>query len=98
MMNPRQISKTLRSRKHVVAPVELLYYDGDKEKVSALNSAARRIYKDVAGKEATVILLGRTKYDVKVVCESKIFVSDGNVGRYRIPQAPNLKFELQKSG
>lgn len=94
MMNPRQISKTLRSRKHVVAPVELLYYDSDKEKVSALNSASRRIYKDVAGKEASVILLGRTKYDVKVVCESKIFVSDGSVGRYRIPQAPNLKFEF----
>lgn len=94
MMNPRQIPKALRSGRNCASPIEIVTYDGDEGKQVALRDIARRIYKLVNGQEVTVLLLGRTKYDNKVLRESQLFVPDGGVGRYKIPQAPNLKFEF----
>lgn len=93
MMNRGQLPKKLRSERHCVSPIETIPYNGDKGKSDALREAARRIYRESQGEETTVLLLGRTKYDDKVVLDSPLFVSAGR-DRYRIHQAPNLMFEF----
>lgn len=92
MMNPLQIRKSLKSDRHCDAPIVTVPYAGCDDKTRALRDAARRIYRDVDGGDATVLLLGRTRFDEKVVKESSLFVRKGDA--YAIPQAPNLSFRF----
>ena len=91
-MNPLQISKSLKSNRRCDAPIVTVPYANSDGKSQALRNAARRIYKDADGRETTVLLLGRTRFDEKVVKESSLFVRKGDT--YTIPQAPNLSFRF----
>ena len=92
MMNPLQIPKSLKSDRRCDDPIVTVPYADADSKPQALRNAARRIFKDADGREATVLLLGRTRFDEKIVKESPLFVRKGDA--YAIPQAPNLSFRF----
>ena len=91
-MNPAQLPKRLQSAKHCNEPIVPVPYSGKENKPNVLRDAARRIYRETRGRAATVLLLGRTKYDEKCVKESSLFVRKD--GTYAIPQAPELSFRF----
>lgn len=91
-MNPAQLPKTLQSTKHCDNPIVPVSYSGKENKTKALRDAARRVYRETRGRTATVLLLGRTKYDETIVKESSLFVRKD--GAYAIPQAPELSFRF----
>lgn len=91
-MNPAQLPKKLKSAKHCDDPIVPISYNGKEDKPRALREAARSIYRETGGRAATVLLLGRTKYDETTVKDSSLFVRKD--GAYAIPQAPELSFRF----
>ena len=69
MSNPRQIRKNIKSAKTCEHPIQIRYYDNDKDKPKALEWVLKEIYK--VKKDASVFLLGRNNYDIDAYLSSK---------------------------
>ena len=95
MKNPGQVKKTLKSNRHCLNPIRLIRYKQSdaNEYDKALSVAFDMIASEVKGKETSVLLLGRTKYDEQNLQRLK-FVTRIGAGRYRVLPHPELSCQF----
>lgn len=79
MKNPKQISKNLVSAKQLQRPIVFINYEGGA--TAALKEAMDRIIRD-NGPDASILLLGRTRYDLDTVRDSELFSVGRNSLKY----------------
>ncbi len=70
MRNPQQYKKDLRSSKSLDYPITFMCYEDNP--FSMLQRTINKIIHD-SGPEASILLLGRTNYDMEMLRESKLF-------------------------
>ena len=70
MRNPQQYKKSLRSAKSLDYPITFMCYEDNP--FSMLQRTVNKIIHD-SGPDASILLLGRTNYDLEMVRESKLF-------------------------
>jgi DNA helicase-4 len=93
MRNPMQLSKNLRSDKKLNYPLVFWGYFNDPKYV--LQSAINKIVEDF-GTESSILLLGRTNYDIEIVKKTELFstIFDNRKEILKYKQFPNLKIEF----
>lgn len=70
LKNPNQIPKDLRSSKQLTQPVVFIIYDGGP--AAALKMAMDRLIQE-NGVKSSILLLGRTRYDIELLRDSHLF-------------------------
>jgi len=70
MRNPAQLQKQLRSDKHLDYPITFMCYKDNP--FAILQKTVDKIIHD-AGSDASILLLGRTNYDLEMVSQSGLF-------------------------
>ena len=96
MKNPQQYTKSLRSSKSLEYPIVFMrYYD---DPFSKLEKTIDKIIHDF-GSDASILLLGRTYYDIEIVRESKLFKIDksGKLEYTASPTTPISFLTVHKS-
>lgn len=85
--NQTQITKQLKSPKHIANPVVIKPYDDScdvmKHKVQALLEVLEEISQNF-GEEAQVLLIGRYGFDIYQFCKTEEFSQDPKVSRTRV--------------
>lgn len=98
--NPSQLHKQLRSDKHLSYPLVFWGYDDDSFG-KTLELVVKKIIHEF-GKDASILLLGRTNYDVELIKKSPLFRIKKEKGRERIlfipsPETPMSFLSVHKS-
>ncbi|MBP5443655.1 MAG: UvrD-helicase domain-containing protein [Treponema sp.] len=70
LQNPKQMKKSLRSDKKLDFP--LVFWGYDKDPSQVLNMVIRKIVSEF-GADSSILLLGRTNYDVEILKQSGLF-------------------------
>lgn len=87
MRNPEQLRKTLRSPKTLDYPITFMCYE-----TTPFPTLRRIMDKIIAGfgPQASIMLLGRTNYDLELVAESGLFQisKNGNINYLASPETP----------
>lgn len=94
LRNPGQLPKTLTSSLHCDNPVQVVWYASLDKAAEALDQTIEKIAAELAGKSASVLLLGRYTRDEKIARGSSILVSKGRIGGYAAPKYPELRFQF----
>ena len=98
MRNPWQLKKELKSGRHCADPIHAFFFDdsGDDESGfhQALREALGAIAKKAEGKDAKVLLLGRTNYEEARIVQSRDLERRGPPGEYAAPRFPNLTLQF----
>ncbi len=96
MRNPQQLRKNLRSAKSLDYPIAFMSYHG--EAIPTLERTLRKIIHD-NGPEASILLLGRTNYDMEMLTESNLFTINrmGKCVYRKSPQTPIRFLSIHKA-
>lgn len=89
--NPNQLTKDLKSDKHIVEPLRPVFYSEN------IVEAVEKSIKDIVlefGENSEILLLGRTKYDVQVLENSENFELEKNTQKIKYLLFPNLKISF----
>lgn len=93
IQNPNQLIKNLKSDKHLDSPIKVVFY---KENITdGIEKAIQQIVMDF-GEEKTILLLGRTRYDISPILQNEeLFnVSHENNNEIIYSKMPNLKISF----
>ena len=93
MQNPKQMRKSLRSDKNLSYP--LVFWGFNDNPTQALNSAINKIVSEF-GKESSILLLGRTNFDIEIAKETGLFrvAHENQKERLQYIPIPELKIEF----
>lgn len=93
LQNPKQLRKNLRSDKNLSYP--LVFWGFNEDPKQALNSAINKIVSGF-GKESSILLLGRTNFDIEVAKETGLFrmVHENQKERLQYIPIPELKIDF----
>lgn len=84
--NPEQYKKNVKSNKHLINPVKIMYFDDNKY------FSFIKILEDIANKNscANVLLLGRNNKDVEIIESNRFYREKRDSDRYISIDFPNL--------
>ncbi len=85
--NPKQLTKNLKSDKHIIEPIRVVYFSEDI--VEGVEKAIKDIILEF-GENSEILLLGRTKYDVLCIANSDNFKLNENFSEIQYLSFPNL--------
>ena len=89
--NPGQLTKDLKSDKHIIAPIKAVFYSDD------ISKGVENAIKDIIfefGDNSEILLLGRTKYDVLTLKNSENFELNENTLTIKYLPFPNLNLSF----
>ena len=93
MANSAQYVKKIKSNKHLLEPIKIVYYLNNKIKV--FNKILENIYKENCN--ANVLVLGRNNYDLKTILSHDLVLTSHNNLHSSIYSNLNLKFSTVHS-
>lgn len=95
MRNPGQVRKELKSSRHQSRPIEVVFYGKGKDDFgNAMRKAVEAIADHAKGQSATVLLLGRTKYDMRRVAECGLKRTASGKDCFVDTRHPNIAFRF----
>jgi len=89
--NPSQLTKDLKSDKHIQNPLKMMTYSQD------ITQAVENSIKDILtefGEEKDILLLGRTKYDIFKILGNNNFKASDDCSTIIYTPIPNLKISF----
>ena len=81
MKNKRQITKKLRSIKHLNHPVEMLYFKNKKDKILKIGAILDALFRN--NPNLKIAFLARYKFELKELIDNKNFYYENNILYYR---------------
>lgn len=89
--NPNQLTKDLKSDKHISCPIKAVFYSDD------ISKAVENAIKDIVlefGENSEILLLGRTRYDIQILKNSDNFELEKNTQKIFFLPFPNLNLSF----